>query len=91
MSKGKRSAAPSQGGNVRSVMYASSPLLASKTPPWRSKFLVALVGGAFCVLLGRALFVQVIDAPFSWPRARPATHAPSSCPPAAAASPTAMA
>jgi len=49
---------------VRSVMYASSPLLASKTPPWRSKFLVALVGGAFCVLLGRALYVQVIDAPF---------------------------
>jgi cell division protein FtsI (penicillin-binding protein 3) len=45
-------------------MYASSPLLASKTPPWRSKFLVALVGAAFCVLLGRALYVQVIDAPF---------------------------
>ena len=29
---------------VRSVNYASSPLLASKTPPWRSKFLVAMVG-----------------------------------------------
>ena len=49
---------------VRSVMYATSPLLASKTPPWRSKLLVALVGLAFCVLLGRALFVQIINAPF---------------------------
>jgi len=60
----KRTATLPSGGNVRSVMYASSPLLASKTPPWRSKLLVALVGGAFCVLLGRALYVQVIDASF---------------------------
>jgi len=64
MSKPKRPAAQSQGTSVRSVMYASSPLLASKTPPWRSKFLVAIVGASFCVLLGRALYVQVIDAPF---------------------------
>ena len=28
--------------SVRSVNYSTSPLLASKTPPWRSKFLVAL-------------------------------------------------
>ncbi len=64
MSKARRPAAQAKGNGVRSVMYASSPLLASKTPPWRSKFLVALVGGSFCVLLGRALYVQVIDAPF---------------------------
>ena len=50
--------------NVRSVSYSTSPLLASKTPPWRSKFLVALVGLAFCVLLGRALYVQVIGTEF---------------------------
>ena len=50
--------------NVRSVTYSTSPLLASKTPPWRSKFLVAIVGLAFCVLLGRALYVQVIGAEF---------------------------
>ena len=56
--------APARRGNVRSVMYASSPLLASKTPPWRSKFLVALVGAAFAVLLGRAVFVQILEAPF---------------------------
>ncbi len=50
--------------NVRSVVYSSSPLLASKTPPWRSKFLVAIVGASFCVLLGRAVYVQVIDQAF---------------------------
>ena len=27
--------------SLRSVNYASSPLLASKTPPWRSRFIVA--------------------------------------------------
>jgi len=64
MSKPKRPATLTQGSTVRSVMYASSPLLASKTPPWRSKFLVAIVGASFCVLLGRALYVQVIDAQF---------------------------
>ena len=55
---------PSSAGAVRSVTYSTSPLLASKTPPWRSKFLVALVGASFCVLLGRALYVQVIGTEF---------------------------
>ena len=50
--------------SVRSVNYATSPLLASKTPPWRSRFVVLLVGLAFAVLLGRALWVQVITADF---------------------------
>jgi len=50
--------------NTRSVSYSSSPLLASKTPPWRSRFLVALVGLAFAGLLGRALYVQVIGTQF---------------------------
>ena len=36
--------AASRGSSVRSVNYATSPLLASKTPPWRSRFVVALVG-----------------------------------------------
>ena len=48
----------------RSVSYSTSPLLASKTPPWRSRFLVALVGLAFAGLLGRALYVQVIGTDF---------------------------
>lgn len=48
----------------RGVVYSSSPLLASKTPPWRSKFLVALVGLGFLVLLGRAVYVQIAGAEF---------------------------
>jgi cell division protein FtsI (penicillin-binding protein 3) len=48
----------------RGVAYSSSPLLASKTPPWRSKFLVALVGLGSCVLVGRALTIQVIHNRF---------------------------
>ncbi|HMN77248.1 MAG TPA: penicillin-binding protein 2 [Burkholderiaceae bacterium] len=51
-------------GGVRGVVYGSSPLLASKTPPWRSRLLVALVGASFCVLLGRAAYVQIVDAEF---------------------------
>ena len=57
---GGRGATPS----VRSVTYSTSPLLASKTPPWRSKFLVALVGLSFCILLGRAVYVQIIGTDF---------------------------
>jgi cell division protein FtsI (penicillin-binding protein 3) len=52
------------GASVRRVNYSSSPLLASKTPPWRSKFLVALVGAGFCVLVGRAAYVQIIGTEF---------------------------
>jgi cell division protein FtsI (penicillin-binding protein 3) len=56
----------SPGGAVsaRSVSYSSSPLLASKTPPWRSRLLVALVGLGFAGLLGRAVYVQVIGNEF---------------------------
>lgn len=50
--------------SVRSVNYATSPLLASKTPPWRSRFVVALVGGAFLLLLGRAVHLQILDTDF---------------------------
>ncbi|MBL0727963.1 penicillin-binding protein 2 [Piscinibacter sp. HJYY11] len=45
-------------------MYSTSPLLASKTPPWRSKFLVGLVGLGFCVLAGRAVYVQIVGNDF---------------------------
>ncbi len=59
----KKRARPNS-GSVRSVNYASSPLLASRTPPWRSKFFVALVGLGFLVLIGRAAYVQIIGQPF---------------------------
>ncbi|MCW7537369.1 penicillin-binding protein 2 [Aquabacterium sp. A7-Y] len=45
-------------------MYATSPLLASKTPPWRSKFLVACIGLGFCLLVGRAVYIQIIGTDF---------------------------
>ncbi len=53
-----------QTNSVRSVNYATSPLLASKTPPWRSRFVVVLVGGAFLLLLGRAVHLQIIATDF---------------------------
>ena len=59
----------------RSVNYTSSPLLASKTPLWRSQFIVALVAlanvmlGAFWIG-GEALSVErilgVIFSPVAW-------------------------
>ena len=53
-----------QRNSVRSVNYATSPLLASKTPPWRSRFVVVLVGAAFLVLLGRAVHLQILHTDF---------------------------
>jgi cell division protein FtsI (penicillin-binding protein 3) len=50
--------------NTRGLAYSTSPLLASKTPPWRSKFLVALVGLGSAVLLGRAVYIQVLASDF---------------------------
>jgi len=49
---------------VRSVNYATSPLLASKTPPWRSRLLVMLVGVSFAALAARAVWVQGFNAEF---------------------------
>jgi cell division protein FtsI (penicillin-binding protein 3) len=49
---------------MKSVAYNSSPLLASKTPVWRSKFIVAAIALAFTALAGRATYVQVINNDF---------------------------
>ena len=43
----------------RSVQLSSSPLLASKTPVWRSKLIVAAIALGFTGLIGRAAYVQV--------------------------------
>ena len=48
----------------KSVQYTSSPLLASKTPVWRSKFVVATIALAFLGLAGRAAYVQVVGNDF---------------------------
>ncbi|MBP8894638.1 MAG: penicillin-binding protein 2 [Ottowia sp.] len=49
---------------MRDIRYTSSPLLASKTPVWRSKFIVAMLALAFIVLFARAAYVQVIGNAF---------------------------
>jgi cell division protein FtsI (penicillin-binding protein 3) len=43
----------------RSVQLSSSPLLASKTPVWRSQFIVAAIALGFLGLVARAAYVQV--------------------------------
>ena len=48
----------------KSVLYTSSPLLASKTPVWRSKFIVAGIAVAFVGLASRAAYVQVFGNDF---------------------------
>lgn len=48
----------------KSVRYTSSPLLASKTPVWRSKFIVAGIALAFVGLAGRAAHVQFFGNAF---------------------------
>ena len=68
----------------RSVLYTSSPLLASKTPVWRSKFIVAMIGLGFVGLGARAAYVQVFGNDFSSGRARCGLPARWSCPPTAA-------
>jgi cell division protein FtsI (penicillin-binding protein 3) len=48
----------------KSVRYTSSPLLASKTPVWRSKLIVAAIATGFLGLAARAAYVQVFDNDF---------------------------
>jgi Cell division protein FtsI/penicillin-binding protein 2 len=48
----------------RSVRYASSPLLTSRTPLWRSKLIVALLALGFVGLAARAAYVQVLANDF---------------------------
>jgi cell division protein FtsI (penicillin-binding protein 3) len=51
-------------GVSRSINYSASPLLASKTPVWRSKLIVAGLAFAFVVLGVRAAYVQVFGNEF---------------------------
>ncbi|MFZ2737710.1 MAG: penicillin-binding protein 2 [Burkholderiaceae bacterium] len=48
----------------RSIVYTTSPLLASRTPVWRSKFVVAAIALAFAGLAGRAIYIQVVGNAF---------------------------
>ena len=49
---------------TRSVQYTSSPLLASKTPMWRSRFVLVFIAAGFLGLVGRAAWVQVFKNDF---------------------------
>jgi cell division protein FtsI (penicillin-binding protein 3) len=48
----------------RSIAYTSSPLLASRTPVWRSKFIVAAIALGFLALAARASYIQIIANDF---------------------------
>jgi len=48
----------------RSIQYTSSPLLASRTPVWRSKFVVSAIALAFVGLAARAAYIQVVANDF---------------------------
>ena len=48
----------------RSIAYTSNPLLASRTPVWRSKLIVAVIALGFLVLVARATYIQVIANDF---------------------------
>ena len=48
----------------RSIPYTSSPLLASRTPVWRSKLVVAAVAIGFVGLAARAVYIQVVANAF---------------------------
>ena len=46
------------------IRYGSSPLLASPTPVWRSKFIVASIAFGFTLLAARAAYVQIFNNDF---------------------------
>jgi cell division protein FtsI (penicillin-binding protein 3) len=48
----------------RSISYGASPLLTSKTPIGRSRFVIAGLALAFVALAGRAVYVQVLGNDF---------------------------
>jgi len=48
----------------RSIQYAASPLLTSRTPVWRSKFVVGAVALGFVGLGARAAYIQVVNNNF---------------------------
>ncbi len=48
----------------KSIPYTSSPLLASRTPVWRSKLVVAAVAVGFVGLAARAVYIQVVANEF---------------------------
>jgi cell division protein FtsI (penicillin-binding protein 3) len=48
----------------RGITYTASPLLASRTPVWRSKLIVAAIALGFAGLAARAAYIQVVANDF---------------------------
>jgi len=48
----------------RSIAYSDSPLLAQRTPLWRSRLILAGLAAVFLGLIARAAYVQVINNDF---------------------------
>ncbi len=48
----------------RSIQYTASPLLTSRTPVWRSKFIVGALALGFAALGARAAYIQVFNNDF---------------------------
>jgi cell division protein FtsI (penicillin-binding protein 3) len=48
----------------RSIQYTASPLLTSRTPVWRSKFVVGAIALGFVGLGARAAYIQVVHNDF---------------------------
>jgi len=48
----------------KSLAYTSSPLLAARTPVWRSKFIVGAIALGFVALAARAVWIQVLSNDF---------------------------
>jgi cell division protein FtsI (penicillin-binding protein 3) len=46
------------------VKFTESPVLAPRFPLWRSRFVLALLAGAFLALGGRAIYLQVLNNDF---------------------------
>lgn len=48
----------------KSIAHTTSPLLASKTPAWRSTFIMVAFGLGFAILAGRAAYIQYFENDF---------------------------
>lgn len=45
-------------------MNASSPIISSTVPAWRSKLLVGVIGLLYCLIFGRAVYIQIGGSEF---------------------------
>ncbi len=49
---------------MKSIRFASSPLLSERLPPWRQRLVLVVLLGAFATLIARSLYLQGINNEF---------------------------